>query len=175
MTSYWDSLQRQVSTASTLHRGNEMTFLLSVNQIEARAIRAVEAIAQLPGFPDDLKDKIARAIELSKTPDALSYRCSVRSSELISDLHSIFHQVATRKIKTSFGELSDNPEGTLKRLAANGADEFVEHTASCAFSAQPRAGWCNGVMLCEVGAEIKRRWKQVHDLMLVGVTDEEPT
>ena len=43
---------------------------------------------------------------------------AMRGSQLIASLHSAFHEVASRRIDTRFGLLSDDPEGILKRRDA---------------------------------------------------------
>ena len=175
MTAYWDSLQRQIGAASERWRDfgehGEAHFLLSVKFAEARAIRAVEAVTALPGFPDDLKDKIARTIAKAATPEALSYRLVTKSSDLIGDLHSIFHEIATRKIQTPFGVLSDDPEGTLKRLAGNGKDAFEDHLAECA-ECEALATLGNEAF-CATGNAVEKQWKTVHVLMTGGVPPED--
>lgn len=166
MTAYYDELNRQVSAASR----DEATFLLEVAKVEARAQRAVEAVAKLDGFPDDLKTKIARAIEKSKTKEALGYRLAVRASELLSDLHSIFHDVASRRIETPFGVLSDDPEGTLRRLDANGKDAFDDHLAECADC--ETLATLGKDSFCEAGNVLEKQWSAVNDLMAEGVPTE---
>ena len=179
MTSYWDSLNRQVGAASESWTrpvngrepsNGEAMFLLEVAKIEARGQRAVEAVAKLDGFPDDLRTKIARAIERSRTTEALSYRLSVRASELLSDLHSIFHDVASRKINTPFGVLSDDPEGTLKRLNGNGKDAFEDHIAEC--SDCETLATLGKEAFCDVGNTLEKQWSTVNDLMAEGVPVE---
>lgn len=40
---------------------------------------------------------------------------------MIDSLHSLFHLVASRKIKTRFGLLSDDPRGNVERRDAHDA------------------------------------------------------
>lgn len=180
MTAYWDSLNRQVGAASECWTrpvdgrevsNGEAMFLLEVAKIEARAQRAVEAITKLDGFPDDLKAKIARAIAKSKTSDALGYRLAVKASELLSDLHSIFHDVASRKIQTPFGVLSDDPEGTLKRLNGNGKDAFEDHIGECTECVGHAT--LGDAKYCETGETLEKQWSAVNDLMAAGVPVED--
>lgn len=174
MTHYWDSRTKEVSEASERCRGGEdgdAQFLLSVALIEGAAVRAVGAVAKLDGFPVELQDKIARAIEKSKSSDALNYRKVTRSSELLSNLHSIFHDVASRKIQTTFGVLSDDPVGTLKRLNANGKDAFEDHIDTCpdcdVHKTLGDGKWCGA------GETLEKQWSAVNDLMSEGVPVEE--
>jgi hypothetical protein len=180
VTAYWDSLQRQIGAASERARSYEREhpgydgdaqFLLEVNQIEARAVRAVNAVSTIETFPDDLRAKIARAIERATSKEALGYRMMTRSSELIGDLHSIFHDVATRKIQTPFGTLSDDPVGTLKRLDGNGKDAFEDHIDECvnckALATLGTPGFC------EAGAALEKQWCAFNDRMAAGVPPEE--
>lgn len=170
MTSYFDELTRQVSFAS-VERSNEATFIGKVDEIELRTRRAVEAVAKLPGFPEDLRDKIARAIERSTTERAQNYRLLMRSSEMVNDLHSIFHEIASRKIQTQFGVLSDDPVGTLKRLSANGKDAFEEHIDTCEECDIRRS--LNLTGFCDAGEALAKQWSVVNDLMAEGVPPEE--
>ena len=173
MTTYFDQLNRQIGAASERWRGDhgEAQFLLAVSLIEARAARATMAITKLDGFPDDLKAKIARAIEKANTPESLGYRLATRSSDLISNLHSIFHEVATRKIETSFGVLSDDPEGTLKRLNANGKDAFEDHLAEC--SECETLATLGHEKFCAGGETIQRSWNEAFRLMVEGIPPSE--
>jgi hypothetical protein len=176
VTAYFDTLQRRIGAASERCRGydnSEAQFLLEVGMVEARAVRAVEAVTKLDGFPDDLRQKIARAIAKASTSDALGYRLATRSSDLIGDLHSIFHDVATRKIQTPFGVLSDDPVGTLKRLDGNGKDAFEDHIDTCPdCDTHVTLG---DEKFCERGDEAEKQWGVVHMLMTEGVpTDEWP-
>lgn len=174
MTAYWDKLTRDVSDASDRCRGNadgDAQYLLSVAMTEGAAVRAVTAITKLEGFPSELRDKIARAIEKSKSSEALNYRMVTRSSELLSNLHSIFHDVASRKIQTPFGVLSDDPVGTLKRLNANGKDAFEDHIDTCPNCAAHAT--LGDAKYCEAGETLEKQWSAVNDLMAEGVPVDE--
>lgn len=174
MTAYFDELNRQVSHASVFGVDGdrtEATFLDRVAQIEHRARSASEAVAKLPGFPEDLRRKIAHAIEESLSERGCNYKMLTRSSGLLSALHSIFHEVASRKISTQFGDLSDNPEGTLKRLDANGKDAFDEHLDKCPDCADRDTLGVTG--FCEAGEALTKQWSAVNDLMAEGVPPEE--
>lgn len=170
MTSYFDELTKQVSFAS-VERSDEATFISKVDEIERRARRAVEAVAKLSSFPEDLRDEIARAIAKSTTERARDYRLLMRSSEMVSDLHSIFHEIASRKIQTQFGVLSDDPAGTLKRLDANGKDAFEEHIDTCPDCVDRSTLGVTG--FCEAGEALSKQWSTVNDLMAEGVPPEE--
>jgi len=166
-------LQRQVSDASERCRDDhsEVQFLLEVAKIEARAERAAVAITKLNGFPDYLKLKIARAIDKASTSEALAYRLATRSSDLISSLHSIFHEIASLRIQTPFGVLSDDPEGALKRLDGNGKNALEEHIDEC--EACKTLATLGAHAFCDAANDIEKQWIAVNDLMAEGVPHEE--
>lgn len=126
MTSYWDGRSRAVSDASAQHR-DPLEFLKAVERIEADVIQTVSYCTGDREFPDDLRERIMTCIAvkaLNPVPasttfnfaneDARDYCESVRASELISDLHSIFHDVARRRPPHRFGGFfSDDPSGFL--------------------------------------------------------------
>lgn len=183
MTAYWDDRQREVTAAferaKSLYDPNvegswetrEKAVIETVISIEGRAARAVTAVAMLVEFPPDLGLKIAAVIDRATTIDSLRYRLTTASSEMIGDLHSIFHEVASRKIQTPFGVLSDDPQSTLKRLDANGKDAFEEHIDTCPDCDMHRTLGNN--RFCDAGNALEKQWGVVHTLMTEGVPVEE--
>ena len=127
MTTYWDGRSRAVSDASAQHK-DPLEFLKAVERIEADVIQTVSYCTGDREFPDDLRERIWKCIArraLNPVPastefhvaneEARDYCESVRSSELISDLHSIFHDVARRRPPHRFGGwFSDDPSGFLR-------------------------------------------------------------
>lgn len=178
MTSYFDQLQREVSLAAKQLQERDLTFeertaqfIQALHVIETRAIAAVKNVADLAEFPADLKTKIVRAIVRAGTIEGTQYCLTMLSSELIGDLHSIFHEVARLRIQTPFGVLSDDPESTLKRLNANGKDAFEDHLKECPECA--RIATLGSADICADGKALQDRWTFVNDRMAEGVPVEQ--
>ena len=73
-------------------------------------------------FPDELREKIMTVIAqkgvyvlsgLPPTEDACAQALAMRYSELIEDLHSAFHALASRRHKARWGLWSDSPRQNL--------------------------------------------------------------
>lgn len=121
MSSYFDNLSRQVSEVP---REPVETFISAVAVIERSMIDDVVLVAGDREFPNDLREKIMSAIArwhvgtyagLEASPKAKDYVVSLSMSELVETMHSIFHEVASRRIMTRFGRLSDHPKDILGR------------------------------------------------------------
>lgn len=59
--------------------------------------------------------KIKAEYPIPPNPKAIEYVLSLRMSELVETMHSIFHEVASRRIMTRFGMLNDHPRSILDR------------------------------------------------------------
>ena len=120
MSSYFDAKTREVSEASDANRNDDTAFLTAVANIEAEMIRDVSLVAADREFPADLREKIVGLIvrwhvgtSSPLTPmsaKARDYALCVRSSELVETMHSLFHEIASRRINTRFGLLTDHPQ-----------------------------------------------------------------
>ena len=116
MTSYFDDLRTEVRNISTVSQ-NDAEFLLDVEEIERGVIRDVNYITGDREFPEDLREKIQGLIAVHRTQvmrdepptRARELNLRMRRSQLLQELHSAFHEVGFRRIKTRFGVLSDNP------------------------------------------------------------------
>ena len=116
MTSYFDDLRTEVRNISTVSQ-NDAEFLLSLEEIEHGVIRDVNYITGDREFPEDLREKIQGLIAVHRTQvmrdepptRARELNLRMRRSQLLQELHSAFHEVGFRRIKTRFGVLSDNP------------------------------------------------------------------
>ncbi len=119
MTSYFDALRVEVRKTSEVT--NDEDFLSAVEEIEAGVIADVNLITGDREFPDDLREKIQRLIAFHQTKvmrdlpptRARELNLRMRRSQLIQELHSAFHEVGSRRIKTRFGILSDHPRSNL--------------------------------------------------------------
>jgi hypothetical protein len=124
MSSYFDAKTRAVSDASDANRKDDAAFLTAVAAIEAEMIQEVILAAGDREFPADLREKAMALIarwhvgiyaSLPPTSEALDYALAVRSSELVERMHSLFHEIASRRVNTRFGLLSDHPRDIVDR------------------------------------------------------------
>lgn len=109
MSSYFDHAQ------STIRNDFQ-----SISTVEAQIKKDVLLVIGDQEFPDDLRQKILGIIATQQYdspvgPPTKGHQISemMRYSELIDQLHSAFHNVARKQIKTRFGILSDKPNGIL--------------------------------------------------------------
>lgn len=116
MTSYFDDLRTEVRKASTAAKDDE-EFLLDIEAMERGVIQDVNYITGDREFPEDLREKIQGLIAVHRTQvmrdepptRARELNLRMRRSQLLQELHTAFHEVGYRRIKTRFGVLSDNP------------------------------------------------------------------
>lgn len=134
MSSYFDDKTRRVSEAGDSFRGDDESYLRAVADIEAELIHDVTLAVGDREFPADLRDKAMALIArwhvgtfatLRPLQEALTRCIVMRSSELVEEMHSLFHQVASRRIFTRFGMLSDHPRDIWHRR-----DEHDQEAAS---------------------------------------------
>ncbi len=123
MTAYFDTARREISDAPRDTEG----FMQVLCAVEARVKKDVIDCAGDPEFPLDLRSKITKVIRAEQVQDSLgaihsenaSMAVAMRYSELIEDLHSIFHELASRRQKTRFTVWwSDDPAGNMRLLEA---------------------------------------------------------
>jgi hypothetical protein len=105
---------------------NDEEFLLSVAEIERRVVADVTLNTGDREFPDDMREIILGHIVLwgvhyvldSRSPvqptkDARDYVITLHASAVLPHLHSAFHGLASRGLKTRFGYWSDSPGENL--------------------------------------------------------------
>lgn len=118
MTSYFDDARTEVRE---IWFTSDEEYLGAVAEIEERIIADVNLVTGDREFPDDLREQIQGIIAIRRVrtgpnePETRAREMArvTRSSLLISDLHTAFHVVAQRRVKTRFGLLSDNPRQIL--------------------------------------------------------------
>lgn len=125
MSSYFDEKTHRVSEASGERtRNDDQSFLRAVIAIEQELIADVILAVGDREFPADLREKAMGLIarwhvgthaSLAPTEEAVYYATTMRSSELLDSMHSLFHEVARRRIHTRFGLLSDHPRDIVHR------------------------------------------------------------
>lgn len=118
MSRYFDQFERIISDDFS-----------QIVEIENRVKKDVLLVTGDLDFPDDLRQSIVGAISIYGYESSTGiettgnkFSDASRRSRLISELHSLFHEVAERHIKTRFGSLSDNPERILRLR-----DEYIKN------------------------------------------------
>lgn len=114
MTGYFDTAEREAAEAARAFG------LDAVALVEERVIADVNLITGDREFPDDLRERIQGCIAVcrAKCPSGIPtkgerYVEMVKRSKLLGELHSLFHEVARRRVRTRFGFLSDNPRASV--------------------------------------------------------------
>jgi hypothetical protein len=127
MSSYFDQKTHEVSELPA------QTLLAGTTEIEREMINVIVLVVGDREFPADLREKAMRLIaqwhvgsyaELPPRQEAIDFLLSTHDSELVMSMHSLFHEVASRRIVTRFGWLSDHPLDILHRR-----DEYDEGAA----------------------------------------------
>ena len=139
MTSYFDDHTRAVSELSAGATDEE--FLDLIEDIEQEVIREVSLATGDREFPDDLREKIQRLIARYRVTPVLNRplgehdrrggdekvarqtATATRTLPLLSELHSAFHAVGSRRHQTRFGLLSDNPAVILAARDDHDSDD----------------------------------------------------
>lgn len=134
MTAYFDRINRIINDPTFGVFGEEK-FLSDIALIEKRVIEQVVLVTGDREFPDDLREKILGAIAikgicqigglpvLEKTKAMV---LALKKSILLDDLHSAFHELAARNIRTRFGVFSDSPNDILQQREAWEQETFPE-------------------------------------------------
>lgn len=131
MTGYFDEATREVTTYSSAFRDEPEKFLQAVAEVEARVIKDVTLCTGDREFPHDLREAMLTKIAVLRVdpgpgmPETEGRRAALacRYSELIEDLHSLFHELARRRLVFRFGLVQDSPRGFLKLR-----DEWINDT-----------------------------------------------
>jgi len=118
MTSYFDT---KASEVAALNYTTDEEFINGVSAIEEGVLKDVEICVNDREFPDDLRRAInqtvyARRLSNDGTEHAKDMAVALRSSTLLSGLHSHFHDLARRNLKTRFGRWSDHPDNNAARV-----------------------------------------------------------
>lgn len=132
MSSYFDAKTFALGEASAKATSTE-DFIMQCAEIEHRMIEDVVLAVGDRQFPADLREKAMGLIarwhvgtfaELPPTEEAISYTTTMKWSELVDRMHSLFHEVASRRIQTRFGMLSDHPVDIVHRRDEHDKEGF---------------------------------------------------
>ncbi len=133
MSNYFDDLDKQVHQINFQFEGDVYdvnAFVEEVARLEDKVIEVISLVVGDREFPDDLRQRILGIIAIHRLrgiPDvdkggfhavARGFTEQLRRSALFSQLHSAFHDVARRRIRTRFGLLLDDPADIVKRRDA---------------------------------------------------------
>ncbi len=130
MSSYFDAKTSAAMDASAKATSEE-DFIQQVAEIERGLIADVTLAVGDREFPSDLREKAMGLIArwhvgthagLEPSEEALRYVKAVRMSELVEEMHSLFHEVARRRVSTRFGLLSDHPRDIVNRRDEHDAE-----------------------------------------------------
>ena len=121
MTAYFDDLRTEMREIPS---GNDEEWIQQLGAIERRVVQEVQLVTGDREFPDDLREKMLGAIAtkavydlsdvVKANEDAVDYARCTKTSDLLEALHSLFHRLASRRVQTRFGWLSDSPRAILK-------------------------------------------------------------
>jgi len=122
MSAYFDEMVDGVRQAAD-RDSDDVTFLRRVRDAEEPAQKEIPLLTGDREFPEDLRERILTAIARKSLrlkhdgagyfKPALDRVLALRKSVLLDELHSLFHEVAERRIQTRFGLLTDNPRADL--------------------------------------------------------------
>ncbi len=122
MTAYFDEKAREAREICRRFK-DDSAMLETLAELEEPMIHEVSLLTGDREFPDELRERIQTAIALyrvkqpapdlpeNKGPD---WARTMRESGLVERLHSLFHEVAGRRIRTRHGLLLDSPIGFLR-------------------------------------------------------------
>lgn len=140
MSSYFDSKVSMIRKLSDEVQGDFGKLRERVEVIEEVMGTEVCLVTGDREFPDDLREKIMGLLatqavyevvpDLPPTRKALEYLKATHSSVLVESLHSVFHEVARRRIKTRFGILTDSPTHILLIREDWERERYEEHRGS---------------------------------------------
>jgi len=125
MTSYFDDAQ---TSLHNVHVGDHVRYIEGYEAVEYRVVFDCTVCAMLPGFPEDLRKEIHKTVlkyGISMLPvnappadfetEHQHYR---RLCDLVSYLHTIFHEVAHRN-----GPGADSPTLGIRSIYSQGDEE----------------------------------------------------
>lgn len=123
MTTYFDDAASEVTSKAGLP---DDEFLAALQQVETQVCVDVSLCTGDREFPNTMREKIMGAIAVwqSRVDGGIptkgrQFALVTRSSFLIGELHGLFHRLASGRVKTRFGMLTDDPSANLKMRACH--------------------------------------------------------
>jgi hypothetical protein len=141
MSNYFDKANCEIFKVAQQTRGNDELFLRQAGEVEDRIVDEVCLNIGDVEFPDDLRQKILTVIGckringVPKDAETEGRRIAriMRYSPLIGQLHSVFHALASRRIRARFGMWTDRPD---PNLALRHDYEEAESSSDCPLASQ---------------------------------------
>lgn len=134
MTAFFDEREGKINE---LLRDDKIDEAITV---EANLITVVMKVLEIDNFPDSLHKKIEVGVARYKLSGdrGREWAESVKSSRLASGLHTVFHDLARKRIEMPFGagRFSDSPNDILYRYE-DAKQEYLD--TRC-----PRTDWKGG-------------------------------
>lgn len=132
MTAYFDDLNREIAQLSDQFSTSN-AFFDHLVVLEERVIKDVSLMTGDREFPDHLREGLMSLIAIHRLRDfqgniqlrSAHYAGSVRTSRLISELHSAMHTVACLRINTRFGIITDDPAANVKARDMYDAERHI--------------------------------------------------
>jgi hypothetical protein len=133
MSSYFDAADREVRTLSSAAGKDTGAFLTSLIEVEKRLIKDSLTFARDEQTPKVVRENLISAIadyqvvfaggEFVDGPgltDGTRMAAASRRSFLSTQLHSLWHQIASMRLQTRYGLVMDNPGTVAKRILEDG-------------------------------------------------------
>lgn len=135
MSSYFDKFDRETRVLAESYLGNDEGFLKALMGLEAGMIKTCELFAGDIDTPDDIRQAIIGCIAVHAIRyeggdfmgdstgkcEATSYAVVSKRSKLSAEMHSLWHEIARRRLQPRYGLVMDNPE-----YAVRARDRWVE-------------------------------------------------
>ena len=121
MSSYFDEFDREVNTLSSFCGQDTELFIKQLEEAEKRLIADCAAFALDPETPQEIATQISGRIMIHRVnpednSEATEYARMCRRSKLSAQMHSLWHEIATLRLKTRYtGFVNDNP-AFMRRL-----------------------------------------------------------
>lgn len=142
MSSYFDKFDRGVSELSKIT--NDEEFLLGLKELEKTMIHTCELFAGDRDTPTDIQQAIIKCITLNQVRykggdflgdefgpcEATRMALASRQSRLSKEMHSLWHDIASRRLEMRYGLVLDNPKAAVEardRHAEEKFGRFIEH------------------------------------------------
>lgn len=117
MTEYFDAATREISERIKAHEGDSNAQLSAAEMVEERVRVDVEALIADRQFPASFRVRCQLALGYRVAHESgrgRTYVKTMKCSEMLGKLHSIFHELAALRLRVRWGLLSDDPGGMVR-------------------------------------------------------------